>query len=116
MTETRRAWFLFYCTAGSGGAGTWAGGNGAVRRMRFLEGVTVTTLCSHRIVPPFGAAGGGPGQVGRNAVIWPDGRREDLGGNAEVDLPADAVFEMLTPGGGGWGAGLGAVSQKPTIA
>ena len=104
----------FGIRAGSGGAGTWAGGNGAVRRMRFLEGVTVTTLCSHRIVPPFGVAGGGPGQVGRNAVIWPDGRREDLGGNAEVDLPAGAVFEMLTPGGGGWGAG--AVSQKPTIA
>jgi len=36
-------------------------------------------------------------------VIWPDGRVEDLGGNDERNLPAGAVFEMLTPGGGGWG-------------
>ncbi len=88
---------------GSGGAGRWQGGNGAVRRMRFLEPVTVTTLCSSRIVPPFGGAGGGAGAVGENRVIWPDGRVEVLQGNDERDLPAGAVFEMLTPGGGGWG-------------
>ncbi len=88
---------------GSGGAGEWAGGNGAVRRMRFLEPVTVTTLCGSREVAPFGAAGGAPGSVGENRVIWPDGREERLRGNDERDLPAGAVFEMLTPGGGGWG-------------
>jgi len=89
---------------GSGGAGQWPGGNGAVRRLRFLAPVTVTTLCSSRRVPPFGGAGGGPGAVGENRVIWPDGRVEALPGNAERDLPPGAVFEMLTPGGGGWGA------------
>ena len=88
---------------GSGGAGQWRGGHGAMRRLRFLDAVTVTTLCSHRRVPPFGAAGGAPGAVGENAVIWPDGRRELLEGNDERDLPAGALFEMLTPGGGGWG-------------
>ena len=88
---------------GSGGAGEWAGGNGAVRRMRFLEPATVTTLCGSREVAPFGAAGGAPGAVGENRVIWPDGREERLRGNDERDLPAGAVFEMLTPGGGGWG-------------
>ena len=89
---------------GSGGAGQWPGGNGAVRRLRFLAPVTVTTLCSSRRVPPFGGAGGGPGAVGENRVIWPDGRVEALPGNAERDLPPGAVFEMLAPGGGGWGA------------
>ncbi len=87
----------------SGGAGHWPGGNGALRRMRFLEPVTVTTLCSGRIVPPFGGAGGGAGALGENRVIWPDGRVEELRGNDGRDLPAGAIFEMLTPGGGGWG-------------
>ncbi|MCK4712774.1 MAG: hydantoinase B/oxoprolinase family protein, partial [Marinosulfonomonas sp.] len=89
---------------GSGGAGKWSGGNGALRRMRFLEPVTVTTLCSHRIVPPFGVDGGDNGAVGHNAAEFPDGRRVELKGNDEIDLPAGGVFEMLTPGGGGWGA------------
>jgi len=88
---------------GSGGAGRWRGGHGAVRRLRFLAPVTVTTLCGSRKVAPFGAAGGGPGATGENRVHWPDGRVEILPGNAERDLPAGAVFEMRTPGGGGWG-------------
>ena len=88
---------------GSGGAGQWRGGNGAVRRMRFLEALTVTTLSSHRIIPPFGAQGGSPGAVGLNWAELPDGTRRDLPGNAEIDLPAGAVFVMETPGGGGWG-------------
>jgi 5-oxoprolinase (ATP-hydrolysing) len=88
---------------GSGGAGRWRGGCGAVRRLRFLAPVTVTVLSSHRIVPPFGAEGGGPGAVGENRAEFPDGRVVALGGNAEIDLPAGAVFEMRPPGGGGWG-------------
>lgn len=88
---------------GSGGKGTWRGGDGAVRKLRFLAPVTVTTLCGSRKVPPFGANGGQPGAVGENWVHWPDGRSERLEGNDERDLPAGAVFEMRTPGGGGWG-------------
>ncbi|MFP4327340.1 MAG: hydantoinase B/oxoprolinase family protein [Paracoccaceae bacterium] len=94
----------FGIRAGSGGAGQWPGGNGARRRLRFLAPVTVTTLCGHRRVPPFGAAGGAPGAVGCNWAELPDGTRIELDGNAEIDLPADAVFGMETPGGGGWGA------------
>ncbi|WP_238365154.1 hydantoinase B/oxoprolinase family protein [Mesobacterium pallidum] len=93
----------FGVRAGSGGAGEWPGGNGALRRLRFLEPVTVTTLCSHRRVPPFGAAGGAPGKVGENWAEMPDGSRVDLQGNDEIDLPEGAVFGMATPGGGGWG-------------
>ncbi len=88
---------------GSGGAGEWRGGHGAVRRMRFLTAVTVTTLSSHRIVPPFGVSGGAPGAVGINWAVLPDGTRRDLPGNAEIDLPAGSLFGMETPGGGGWG-------------
>lgn len=92
---------------GSGGAGRWRGGNGARRRLRFLVPVTVTTLCSSRRVAPFGGAGGAPGAVGVNAVIWPGGRREALEGNDERDLAEGSLFEMLTPGGGGWGRAEG---------
>ncbi|MBI6628262.1 hydantoinase B/oxoprolinase family protein [Pontibaca salina] len=88
---------------GTGGAGEWRGGNGARRRLRFLAPVTVTTLCSHRVVPPFGAQGGQPGAVGLNWAELPDGSRIDLDGNAEIDLPKGAIFGMRTPGGGGWG-------------
>ena len=93
----------FGIRAGSGGAGQWRGGNGAVRRMRFLTPVTVTTLSSHRVIAPFGVAGGSPGAVGRNWAELPDGTRVELAGNAEIDLTAGAVFGMETPGGGGWG-------------
>ena len=90
---------------GSGGAGQWSGGNGSLRRLRFLEPVTVTTLCSHRRVPPFGVDGGEPGSVGLNWAELPDGTRVDLQGNDEIDLPTNAVFGLCTPGGGGWGKG-----------
>ncbi|MDU9003023.1 hydantoinase B/oxoprolinase family protein [Sedimentitalea todarodis] len=88
---------------GSGGRGHWSGGNGATRLLRFLSPVTVTTLCSHREIPPFGVDGGAPGAVGVNWAEMPDGSRVDLKGNDEIDLPVDARFGMFTPGGGGWG-------------
>ncbi len=88
---------------GSGGAGRWRGGNGVLRRLRFLVPVTVTTLSSHRAVPPFGAEGGAPGRTGENWAELPDGTRREMAGNDEIDLPAGAVFGMATPGGGGWG-------------
>ncbi len=94
----------FAIREGSGGAGHWRGGHGALRRLRFLTPVTVTTLSGHRVVPPFGVAGGADGAVGGNRAEMPDGERIDLPGNAEIDLPAGAAFVMETPGGGGWGA------------
>ncbi|MBV7378805.1 hydantoinase B/oxoprolinase family protein [Maritimibacter dapengensis] len=93
----------FEIREGSGGDGASKGGNGAIRRLRFLEPVTVTTLSSHRKVPPFGMNGGSDGAVGENWAEMPDGQRIRLDGNDEIELPEDAVFEMRTPGGGGWG-------------
>ena len=75
-----------------------------MRVMRFLEPVKVTTLCSRRVVAPFGVDGGADGAVGVNIAVMPDGTRLELKGNDEIDLPAGGVFEMQTPGGGGWGA------------
>jgi 5-oxoprolinase (ATP-hydrolysing) len=89
--------------ANSGGAGKWQGGNGGVRRVRFLEAMTASILSNGRKHSAFGMAGGQPGQVGQNVVVRSDGRVETLGhiGQAEM-LPGD-VFEIHTPGGGGFG-------------
>ena len=93
----------FVTRKGSGGRGRWSGGDGLRRTLRFLEDVKVTTLSSHRVVPPFAGEGADPGQVGLDHVIRADGRREKQPGNTEVDLRAGDAFEIQTPGGGGWG-------------
>jgi len=88
---------------GSGGAGKHRGGDGVVRRMRFLEPMTATILSLHRTSDPYGLAGGEPGQRGRNTVIRADGRREALKGSDETEMQAGDVFQIETPGGGGYG-------------
>jgi 5-oxoprolinase (ATP-hydrolysing) len=88
---------------GSGGAGRWKGGDGGVRRVQFLEPVTAGILSNGRVHPAFGAAGGGAGAPGVNRVIRADGRLEHLGHIAEVTMRPGDVFEIHTPGGGGFG-------------
>ena len=94
----------FAIRRGSGGAGKWRGGNGAVRRVRFLEPMTAAILSGHRIVPPYGMAGGKPGAVGRNYVLRRDGIRVNLKGADKIEMKAGDVFVIETPGGGGYGA------------
>ncbi|WP_334188102.1 hydantoinase B/oxoprolinase family protein [Noviherbaspirillum sp.] len=89
---------------GSGGRGKWHGGNGGIRRVRFLEKMTASILSNNRIVPPFGAAGGEPGRCGRNYVVRADGRCEELGFVASTNVEPGDVFVIETPGGGGYGA------------
>ncbi|HMA13846.1 MAG TPA: hydantoinase B/oxoprolinase family protein, partial [Kiloniellaceae bacterium] len=88
---------------GSGGAGRHRGGDGVVRRMRFLQPMTATILSLHRTTDPYGLAGGEPGQRGRNTVIRADGSREVLKGSDETEMRAGDVFLIETPGGGGYG-------------
>ena len=88
---------------GSGGAGHWRGGDGAMRRMRFLEAMTVTTLGSSRKVPPFGLAGGEPGACGVDRVERVDGTVEPLEGNDRRELQPGDLYHMETPAGGGYG-------------
>ena len=88
---------------GSGGKGKWHGGNGATRRVRFLEPMTAAILAGHRRIPPYGMAGGSPGDVGRNWVERSDGSRTDLSYADETSMNAGDVFVIETPGGGGYG-------------
>ncbi len=94
----------FAIRRGSGGRGIHRGGDGTVRRIRFLEPVTASILAGRRRVPPYGLAGGEPGRVGRNYVERADGRVEELGWQGSVELGAGDLFVIETPGGGGWGS------------
>ncbi len=89
--------------AGSGGAGRWHGGNGGVRRVRFLEPMTASILSNNRLIAPFGMAGGLPGATGRNWVERTDGTCEELAHIGSVEMAAGDVFIIETPGGGGYG-------------
>ncbi len=93
----------FAVRGGSGGAGRWRGGDGAVRRIRFHEPMTVSTLCQHRRVPPYGMAGGGPGALGAGRVERADGTVSELGGSDAADVGPGDVLVIETPGGGGYG-------------
>ncbi|MFF1680231.1 hydantoinase B/oxoprolinase family protein [Streptomyces sp. NPDC058256] len=93
----------FAVRRGSGGAGRWSGGDGAVRRIRFREPMTVSTLSQHRRVPPYGMAGGEPGALGANRVERADGTVTELGGSDTADVGPGDVLVIQTPGGGGYG-------------
>jgi 5-oxoprolinase (ATP-hydrolysing) len=89
---------------GSGGSGGYFGGDGSVRCLEFLEAMDVALLSSHRREPPKGLAGGGDALCGVQRVIRKSGKVEPLQGLFSIRVePGDRV-EILTPGGGGFGA------------
>jgi len=93
----------FSIRRGSGGRGRHRGGDGAVRRIRFLEPMTAAILSEHRKVPPHGLDGGEPGTVGRNWVQRADGSVEELAATGSTAMNPGDVFIIETPGGGGFG-------------
>ncbi|MDA7599192.1 hydantoinase B/oxoprolinase family protein [Alphaproteobacteria bacterium] len=88
----------------SGGVGKHDGGNGIRRRTRFLEPMDAVILANHRIVPPYGMAGGGDAQTGNNWVERTDGTIETLTATDLRHMQVGDVFVIETPGGGGFGA------------
>ena len=88
---------------GSGGAGRWRGGHGGVRRVRFLEDMTASILSNGRLHGAFGMAGGQAGEVGINRVVRSDGSVEALGHIGQSEMKPGDIFEIHTPGGGGYG-------------
>jgi 5-oxoprolinase (ATP-hydrolysing) len=88
---------------GSGGTGRWRGGDGGRRELRFGEPMTVTTLASHRRVPPQGMAGGSPGSLGRHWIERADGSVTAMRGCDSVQAGSGDLFVIETPGGGGYG-------------
>lgn len=87
----------------SGGNGKYCGGNGVIRKIRFLEPMTAGILANHRTIPPFGLNGGAPGKLGENYVERKDNTVEHLDSIATVQMQSGDIFAIKTPGGGGWG-------------
>jgi 5-oxoprolinase (ATP-hydrolysing) len=88
---------------GSGGRGRWKGGEGGARRVLFLQPMTASILSNGRVFPAFGMAGGEPGAPGVNRVVRSNGRTEEVAHIGQVEMQAGDVFEIHTPGGGGFG-------------
>ncbi|HVT60512.1 MAG TPA: hydantoinase B/oxoprolinase family protein [Thermoanaerobaculia bacterium] len=96
----------FAIRTGSGGTGRYPGGDGAIRELTFLEPVALSLLTQHRVEAPYGLAGGGPGQRGRQRLVRASGEVVELKPLDACDaLPGDRLI-LETPGGGGWGPPL----------
>jgi len=84
---------------GSGGSGRHRGGDGVVRELRVLEDCRLSIISERRTHAPRGERGGSPGATGRNLL-----NGEPLPAKVTLDLAADDVVTIETPGGGGWGS------------
>ena len=106
----------FSVRRGSGGAGAYVGGAGCDRRIRFLEDMELVIVSNHRIVPPYGMAGGEPGQCGRNWVERADGTVTELTGRDGTRVGPGDVFVLQTPTGGGYGPAAERTEPLPEAA
>ncbi len=93
----------FAVRRGSGGRGRYAGGDGLVRTLRFLEPASLSVLTQHRRVAPYGVAGGDPGAPGRQELLRANGEIVELEPVDGRDVAAGDRLTVETPGGGGWG-------------
>jgi 5-oxoprolinase (ATP-hydrolysing) len=94
----------FSIRRGSGGDGRWHGGDGAARKIAFLEPMIASLVTSRRKIAPFGLSGGANGLAGRQWVERTDGSRAELASTARLEVGAGDIIAIETPGGGGFGA------------
>ncbi len=106
----------FAVRPGSGGRGRRRGGDGVVRELTFLAPVSLSLLTQHRVEAPYGAAGGEPGERGRQRLVRASGEAFELAPVAACEAePGDRLI-LETPGGGGWGEAAGAMAGAPAPA
>ncbi|HWE53453.1 MAG TPA: hydantoinase B/oxoprolinase family protein [Bryobacteraceae bacterium] len=89
--------------AGSGGAGRYAGGDGIVRELEFLDAAEVTILSDRRTRGPYGLNGARAGATGSNELIRA-GEVHALPAKTRFEVRKNDTLRIATPGGGGWGA------------
>ena len=93
----------FEIRRGSGGSGSCRGGDGVIRRLRFLEEMEASILSTRRKTEPFGLQGGAPGAPGRNTIKRESGTVTLLDGCDTSTLQPGDTIVIETPGGGGFG-------------
>ncbi len=86
---------------GTGGRGTWRGGDGVVREYETRVPTEVTLVTERRLRAPWGLGKGAPGKKGENALLTQDGERR-LPGKVTFELLPGERLSIRTPGGGGW--------------
>lgn len=103
---------------GSGGDGLHRGGDGIIRRLRFLEPVELSFLSQRRESSPRGSHGGCDGARGSQRILRANGAVDHVPGIIAAHLSSGDAFEVETPGGGGWGSPASAkgLSQQPFTA
>jgi 5-oxoprolinase (ATP-hydrolysing) len=89
---------------GSGGEGLHRGGDGAVRRLRFLAPMEAALLSTRRSHSPQGICGGSAALAGRQRLIEAGGGVKELPGCFSITVRPGDVVEIETPGGGGFGS------------
>jgi len=102
----------FHVRRGSGGGGARRGGDGAVRRIRFLAPMSAALLASRRTHAPQGLAGGEPGLPGAQRLLRRDGAATSLSGCFSIEVQAGDAIEIETPGGGGFGSAADALNSQ----
>ena len=92
----------------SGGDGLFRGGDGVVREMEFRRDLNLSLLSERRNeeYKPYGLFGGADGTNGKNLIYrQKQNTWEDVGGKSLLAMGAGDRLRVLTPGGGGFGAG-----------
>jgi 5-oxoprolinase (ATP-hydrolysing) len=102
----------FAVRRGSGGAGRFRGGDGAVREITFLESMSLSVLSQHRVEAPYGMAGGAAGERGRQRVVRASGGVVELASIDGCEVAAGDRLILETPGGGGWGDPAGEADRE----
>ena len=93
----------FSIREGSGGNGQWQGGNGAIRKLRFLQPMSVGLLANRYRVSPFGINDGGEAKPGSVRIERTDGSIETLTSCSQAEMDTNDCIVIETPGGGGFG-------------
>ena len=91
------------CAAAAADRERIAAATASCASIEILAPATVTMLSERRAVAPWGLAGGGDAQPGRNLIIHADGVEEVLPSKFTRRLFPGDRLRIETPGGGGWG-------------
>lgn len=94
----------FMLRPNTGGNGRFKGGDGVLREILFRSTLTLSVLTERRVLQPYGLQGGCPGSRGLNLLIRADGRTINLGPKTAVPVLPGDIFQLHTPGGGGYGS------------
>ncbi|MEQ9617641.1 MAG: hydantoinase B/oxoprolinase family protein [Deltaproteobacteria bacterium] len=86
----------------SGGKGRYKGGDGIIRKYKFLTDATVSLITERRKSAPYGINGGGEGKKGKNTLVR-RGVKGKIAPKETFEVKKGDVLEIETPGGGGWG-------------